>query len=331
MRRRGTVGRAPEDGFALIVVLLVVSVLLAGVAEFARAMRVEALTATNFRDAVAETWLAEAAYERALAEILPEALGHELDPAGLLVFRRDRLTAPKAPERLDVALGRGHLSYRITDENARINLNRATPALLDRLLAELDVEKPIRDTIVDSIQDWRDPNDEHRLNGAESDYYLALPTPYRAKNGDFDSVEELLQVRGVTPEILHGRPGTPGLAEFLTVWGTGAINVNTASPTVLRAVGFAPAEVELLVSRRPYVDLTELPPALRRGNQRTRSDTFRIEGWSGGAEPAGRVLLAVVQRRSESAGAVQAVPLFRHWLERPRHPAAVARAEAPRR
>ena len=104
------------------------------------------------------------------------------------------------------------------------------------------------------------------------------------------------------------------------------MNVNTASPVVLRAIGFAQAEVDLLIGRRPYADLNELPPALRRGSQRTRSDTFRIEAWAGGPEPAGRVLTAVVQRRSE-AGQVQAVPLAWRWSEAPR-PVTVAPATA---
>ncbi len=287
-----------DAGVALVVVLLLLMLLLTIVGEFARAMRLEAVTATNFRLAIGETWLAEAAYHRAVAEILPEALNHELDPSGILAFRRTRIGTLRVPERLDVPLGTARLSYRLTDETGRVNLNRASRDVLDRLLLEVGVEKSARDVIVDSIQDWRDLNEEHRLNGAESDHYKGLPVPYRSKNADFDSVDELLQVQGVTREILYGRPETPGLAEHLTVWGTGAVNVNTASPLVLRALGFAVPEVETLVGRRPYGDLAQLPPGLRRGTQRTSSDMFRIEAWAGGAEPAGRVLTAVVRRQA---------------------------------
>ena len=315
MTRGARHGRNPSDGgVALIVVLLLLALLLTVVAEFAQAMRLEAVTARNFRSALSEAWLAEAAYQRAVAEILPNALAHELDADGALMFRRVRLGSPTVPERLDLQVNPGRLSYRLTDESARINLNRATREVLDRLFQEIGVEKSNRDVIVDSIQDWRDPNEEHRLNGAESDYYLRLPVPYRSKNADFDSVDELLQVQGVTRAMLYGRPDVPGLAEHLTVFGTGAINVNTASPVVLRALGLAPAEVEALIGRRPYLDLTSLPPGLRRGNQRTSSDMFRIEAWAGGSAPAGRVLTAVVQRRAE-AGQIQAVPLARRWSE----------------
>lgn len=317
MTRAVQSNRVPSDaGLALIVVLLILGLLLTIVAEFAQAMRLEAVTARNFRSIISETWLAEAAYERAIAEILPDALSSELDAGGMLVFRRARLGAPKLPERLDLHLDPGRISYRLTDESARLNLNRATREVLDRFLQEASVEKSARDVIIDSIQDWRDPNEEHRLNGAESDYYLSLPVPYRSKNADFDSVDELLQVRGVTRELLYGRPEAPGLAEYLTVFGTGAVNVNTASPVVLRALGFAPAEVDLLVGRRPYADLSSLPPGLRRGNQRISSNTFRVEAWPGGSAPAGRLLTAVVERRGE-AGQIQAVPLAWRWSDAP--------------
>ncbi|TVQ01592.1 MAG: general secretion pathway protein GspK [Planctomycetaceae bacterium] len=58
--------------------------------------------------------------------------------------------------------------------------------------------------IADAILDWLDEDDEPRPFGAELEYYSALPTPYAPKNGPIDSVEELLLVRGVTPELLFG-------------------------------------------------------------------------------------------------------------------------------
>jgi type II secretory pathway component PulK len=328
IHRAGPAGRTSDAGVALIVVLPLLALLLTIVAEFAQAMRLEAVAASNFRSALSETWLAEAGYQRALAEILPDALSHELDVNGALVFRRARLGTPTVPTRLNLRIDPGHLSYRLTDESARLNLNRATRDELDRLLQEAGVEKTDRDVIIDSIQDWRDPNEEHRLNGAESDYYLALPAPYRSKNADFDSVDELLQVRGVTRELLYGRAETPGLAEYLTVFGPGAINVNTASPAVLRARGYAAAEVDLIVGRRPWADPTGIPGALRRGSLVTRTELFRIEAWAGGAAPNGRVLTAVVQRQSATAKA-QAAPLAWRWSDAAR-PAAASPAAPDR-
>lgn len=58
--------------------------------------------------------------------------------------------------------------------------------------------------IADSILDWLDEDEEPRPYGAELEYYSVLPTPYEPKNGPIDSVEELLLVRGVTPDLLFG-------------------------------------------------------------------------------------------------------------------------------
>jgi type II secretory pathway component PulK len=58
--------------------------------------------------------------------------------------------------------------------------------------------------IADSILDWLDEDSDPRPNGSELEYYSVLPTPYAPKNGPVDSVEELLLVRGVTPELLFG-------------------------------------------------------------------------------------------------------------------------------
>jgi general secretion pathway protein K len=90
---------------------------------------------------------------------------------------------------------------------------------------------------VDSVLDWKDPDDLHRLNGAESDYYMALQNPYEAKNANFDTVEELALVKGVTSEVLYGGNDTKGIIDFLTVHSkSGMINMLAAPREVLLAI-----------------------------------------------------------------------------------------------
>ncbi|MCA9187036.1 MAG: general secretion pathway protein GspK [Planctomycetales bacterium] len=60
------------------------------------------------------------------------------------------------------------------------------------------------ETIADAIMDWLDDDDEPREFGAEIEYYSALPTPYEPTNGPFESVEQLMLVKGVTPQLLFG-------------------------------------------------------------------------------------------------------------------------------
>ena len=70
------------------------------------------------------------------------------------------------------------------------------------------------DEISDAILDWLDADDTPRDNGAESDYYASLTPPYAPRNGPIQSIEELLLVRGVTPQLLFGLDAAPmGLIE----------------------------------------------------------------------------------------------------------------------
>src|SRR5262249_12987180 len=58
--------------------------------------------------------------------------------------------------------------------------------------------------VANAILDWIDADDQLRTNGAEDEYYQTLQPPYHCKNAPLDSLEELLLVRGVTPELLFG-------------------------------------------------------------------------------------------------------------------------------
>lgn len=296
-----------ERGFALIAVLLVLALLGIVGAEFAFSMRLEASAVRAYKESIAAAHLAEAGVEQAIREIAAEGAWVALAEDGELTFyTRERVAIPRLP-RTQVPLGPGHFSYRISDEEARLNVNVSPPDRVHRLLQDLGLDKNARDVVVDSLMDWRDPNEEHRLHGAESDdYYLKLPVPYRARNANLESVSELLQIRGVTPRIFHGADDTPGLADLVTVKTPGQVNINTASDRVLRAFGFADAEiVEIVQNRRlgPYPNVGRFGG---RGLTAT-TRTFRIdaEGLIDGR--AGARLSAVVQARAQGAGAAVVV------------------------
>lgn len=156
-------------------------------------------------------------------------------------------------------IGDGHYQYAVMDESGKISINLLTDTsgiLLNNLLVGLGVEKQQADAIVDSILDWKDPDDLHRLNGAESDYYQSLPTPYRSKDADFDTLEELLLVQGVTQDILYGTEDRPGLLPFLTVHSPSRqINIFSARPELLKAVPFMTNDmVQAIVRHRDERD-----------------------------------------------------------------------------
>ncbi len=102
----------------------------------------------------------------------------------------------------------GDLRFGLENESGRLNPNMlcyANVSQSDEGQAILMGLPGMTEEIADAILDWLDADDEVRPNGAETEYYSSLARPYAAKNGPLDSVEELLLVKGVTPELLFGR------------------------------------------------------------------------------------------------------------------------------
>jgi type II secretory pathway component PulK len=88
-------------------------------------------------------------------------------------------------------------AFGVVDESSKVNINTAGTAMLSKL-------PDMTDELAASIIDWRDADSTVTTGGAENEYYLLLPEPYQCKNAPFESVEELLLVRGASREILYG-------------------------------------------------------------------------------------------------------------------------------
>ena len=297
-----TRARGDERGFALLAVLLVLGILGVLGAEFAYSMRLEASAVRGYKDGIIAGYLAEAGVAQAAKEIIGDWAIVTADPEGeLSFFTRDRVLIPH-PHRTEVPLGAGYFNYRLRDEEALLNVNTSQPGRVEALLEALGVQKVQRDQIIDSIQDWRDPNDEHRANGAESeDYYLKLPVPYRARNANLDSTAELLQIRGITPELFYGADGRPGLRDVVTVRSVGQININTAGPVVLRGLGLSEAEITTVLQTRRDTPYAIVPGPFAGRGLTVTTRTFRIqaEGIVNGRVAAR--LTAVIRRQGDGA------------------------------
>lgn len=307
-----------QRGFALLAVSMVLAVLGVVVTEFAFATRLETSMVRSYKEAILARNLAEAGVQQAIREILTDTTVHGVDEDGQVVFFRAAQTGA-APQRLPalvrsrVALGQGDFSYRITDEEGRLNINSGGERI-GRLLQAIGVDRSVRDTIVDGIEDWRDANETHRANGAESeDTYLKLPIPYRARNGNIQDPAELLQVKGMTPEIYYGTAERPGLAEFVTARGRGSINVNTAPGPVLEAAGFLDAQLTDVIQGRTPTPYGTVPGRFRVGRLTVGTITFRIEseGWINGRAKAR--ILAVVQKSGAAGGGTEPTVLVYTW------------------
>lgn len=97
--------------------------------------------------------------------------------------------------------------FGLEDESTRLNLNlllvadKAQSGAARTLLMALP---NMTEDVADAILDWIDADDDPREYGAEADFYTGLTPPYTPRNGPPETVEELLLVRGVTPDLLFG-------------------------------------------------------------------------------------------------------------------------------
>jgi general secretion pathway protein K len=236
-----------------MVVMWGLAVLMVVVLAFSYMVREDTRATTAFKEGAEEKFLAEGGIERAAVEIM---------------YRKINVGAPaEASRERDVwstdgtpavfSLENGTCLVRIIDESGKVDLNKTPEIVMKGLLLNLGVKEETADGIVDSIQDWRDPDDFVRLHGAESDYYMSLPRPYKAKNADFESVEELLLVKGVTYELLYGKGDKPGLADFVTVYSeSGKINIGAAPREVLMALpGMTPETAATVMEYRKNPDI----------------------------------------------------------------------------
>ena len=234
---------ASERGIALLLVLWVLTILMVIVFSFSYMARTESHATLVFKEGMEKKFLAEAGIERGIMEL----------------FYRNQFFSVEGSEiwKIDgtpytVQMGDGYYTIRIMDEAGHVNINSVSDIILKNLLLNVGVQAEEVDTIVDSIMDWKDPDDLHRLHGAESDYYMSLPIPYKAKNANFDTLEELLLVKGIKPEILYGSGEKKGIIDFLTVNSMSSqINVNAAAKEVLMTIpGMTPEIADGIITYR---------------------------------------------------------------------------------
>ena len=126
------------------------------------------------------------------------------------------------------------MMYGAADAESRLNVNTADQDELSRIIQRAaGVDLDTADTIASCIVDWRDPDSASLPRGAEDEYYRSLHNGYVCKNFPFQTIDELCYVKGVTPEIFSR------IQPYLTVYGSGKININTAYATTLSALGLS--------------------------------------------------------------------------------------------
>lgn len=197
----------PRSGFALVTVLWIVLILSLIAATLMASGRLGVMRTRHAVETTQARALADAAVERVVLDLLRAYLSGNLEPR---------------PPSLTMSMDGGTVEVAVEDEDGKIDLNQADARLLAGLFAQAGLPAAEASAMADIIADYRDPDGLRRLNGAEDEDYHKLGLSAGAKDASFETVDELLQVIGVTPELFRM------VAPALTVY-SGRANID---PTI---------------------------------------------------------------------------------------------------
>jgi len=247
----------PGRASALIITLWVLGFLTILVVNLGFLVRSQLQFADHLQDRLKMYYLARAGIERAAAELsvdesknydaLNESWANNEKLFKDYSFGGGFITISYDPGSLE---GQEEMTlYGAMDESSKIDINSAPSDILITLLERIgqaETEEAI--DIARAIIDWRDQDIVLSPGGAEDEYYQGLSSPYKCKNGKFQILQELLLVKGMTPEIFSAIKGV------ITVYGTEQVNINTASFSCLYALGLSTSLCERIIEFRQGSD-----------------------------------------------------------------------------
>lgn len=227
-------------GVALILVILMIGVIIALTLQINLSSRSEVYEAANLRDGIKLLYIAKSGFYGGETFLVEDS--NNFDSLNEDWAKLELISAGSA-----AFFGEGYFMLNIKDESGKIPINQLVKdseynsdieGMLIRFLtlSEFDLDEQQAGDILDAVKDWIDEDDEITGFGAENMYYEDLDKPHSCKNGPLDSIDELLMIKGVTRELHYGTDETPGISEYLTVYGNGKININTAPGSVLMAL-----------------------------------------------------------------------------------------------
>lgn len=162
-----------------------------------------------------------------------------------------------------IVLPDGPVTITISDMESRFNLNRMmgkegkSDEKAITLFRNLLLSLSAKSELTDSLLDWLDEDDFPRVFGAEREYYRSLSPGYIPANSALTSLDQLFLIKGFTPQLLRGASETVGLLDLVTTVSEGTININTAHPLLLKAMGFSEGAIESIVTERTFRPLDE--------------------------------------------------------------------------
>ncbi|HEV2686922.1 MAG TPA: hypothetical protein VGV35_00165 [Bryobacteraceae bacterium] len=240
-----------EKGTALLAVLWLTAALSAIAFTVANTVRSETERTATEIDGVRTYYLATAAIDRTLLYI-QWGPGFR-NPDGTPKYFENGMPVLRYQFPSGVAIAE------VIPETAKLNVNTSPPAELMSLMLALGIDSGRAETIVRGILDWRSPS----AGGSYTQFdqqYLSLTPSFRARHASLQEIEELLLIQGVTPDLFYGSYSTDqeghfaphaGLRDCLSVYGTiGPVDVNSAEPAVMQAVGLSAGAAAGIVAQR---------------------------------------------------------------------------------
>jgi general secretion pathway protein K len=200
-----------KKGSALVITLLIVTVLISLTVEFAYEVYIGTTALSNWSNAQKASLIAKS------GQTLSSKFVEDIRQQSYTYF--SEITVPVVRD-----FGTDNLLLiKIEDENSKFNINsiiypngltnEEAYSSLKKLLEYLNINPSLAMTIAD----WIDPDHEPRLRDSE----------YNAKNSDLWSMDELKLIEGVDKKIFET------ISPFITVYGNGNININSAKLPVL--------------------------------------------------------------------------------------------------
>lgn len=238
--------RLRQRGGALLAVLWLSAALSAIAFSLANTVRGEMERTSTAVDGLRTYYLARAGVERGILYVQWRGM---MPPDSPLKY------GPGNPV-LRFTFPSGQASVEVVPETAKLNINTTPPTVLLRLVAAMGVNPARAEQIVAGILDWRTPAGVTEFDA----FYQSLTPSFRSRHASFEETEELLLVRGMTPDLYYGGYDhdaeghlipRAGLRDCLSVYGSkGPVDANTAQPAVLVAIGFSPEAATAIVARR---------------------------------------------------------------------------------
>jgi general secretion pathway protein K len=217
---------AERRGVALMLVLWVVIVLSAIALGVVASSRAQTNLAGTLRSRAVARYAAESGVVAATMELTEMFRAAETDEERAQVFSRFEERLASLGER---QLGSARYQVAVLDLNSRVDLNRSSEVVLLGLFEQfVGVEEA--EALVNALYDWTDEDDEPLPGGAEAREYVDAGSPFLPTNRPLLRLDELARIEGIGDSL------AAKLAPYVTVWGDGLVNVNTAPVPVLTAV-----------------------------------------------------------------------------------------------